>query len=82
MKLFTHCAYVETEKDMESAHIEIERDMEERVTHRMLLEAAILGTKMEELPTLLQDDPAILDRVMRECRGKDNPLHGNVNFVK
>ncbi|KAJ8628929.1 hypothetical protein MRB53_022252 [Persea americana] len=52
----------QTEKDMESAHIVIERDMEERVTYRMLLEAAILGTKMEELPTLLQDDPAILDR--------------------
>ncbi|RWR84306.1 ankyrin repeat-containing protein NPR4-like protein [Cinnamomum micranthum f. kanehirae] len=89
MKLFTHRAHIETEKDMESAPIEIqiERDAEERVTYRMLLEAATLGTKMEKLRRLLQDDPAILDRVMGECRGKDNPLHvgaryGNVEFVR
>ncbi|RWR84303.1 ankyrin repeat-containing protein NPR4-like protein [Cinnamomum micranthum f. kanehirae] len=74
---------------MESAPMEIqkERDTEERVTYKMLLEAATLGTKMEELRTLPQHDPAILDRVMRNCRGMDNPLHvgaqyGNVEFVR
>ncbi|RWR84315.1 Ankyrin repeat [Cinnamomum micranthum f. kanehirae] len=77
----------EIERDMETGHREIERDMEERVPYRMLLEAAIQGKNMEALLGLLQDDPAILDRVMRECSGKDNPLHvgaqhGNEEFVR
>ncbi|XXG71100.1 hypothetical protein AAC387_Pa07g0429 [Persea americana] len=63
------------QQDMESAHIDIQRDLEERVTYGMLLEAAIQGKNMEVLLRLLQDDRANLHRVMWECRGKDNPLH-------
>ncbi|XXG71099.1 hypothetical protein AAC387_Pa07g0429 [Persea americana] len=75
------------QQDMESAHIDIQRDLEERVTYGMLLEAAIQGKNMEVLLRLLQDDRANLHRVMWECRGKDNPLHvgalyGNVDFVR
>ncbi|XXG71083.1 hypothetical protein AAC387_Pa07g0415 [Persea americana] len=54
---------------------------------RRLFEAAIEGNR-EMLLKLLDDDPRIdLDRVMIDCRGKDNPLHvgalyGHVEFVR
>ncbi|XXG71093.1 hypothetical protein AAC387_Pa07g0424 [Persea americana] len=77
------------EREMKTGQSEVERDMEERTPYRTLLEAAMSGTpkKMEELRSLLQDDPAILDGVIRDCRGNDNPLHvgaqhGNEEFVR
>ncbi|XXG71094.1 hypothetical protein AAC387_Pa07g0424 [Persea americana] len=64
---------------MKTGQSEVERDMEERTPYRTLLEAAMSGTpkKMEELRSLLQDDPAILDGKLIEL-GKDVP--GFVNL--